>query len=1129
MKLIKDVCEPCSKSINIGQALLECENCNIAIHTKCFELAKFSCKNGLWMCLECTNTIDDRYCPFPSSKFDDFDKFYENGNHENPIINKFSSVLETCHRYTRQNFSESVKQINKTIEKDQSIQSSLFYNIDGNNTNFDSFLVEHKRIAHSFDIIGLAETNTDPSQQGLYQIPTYTSYYQETFPGKTKGTGVALYVSNHLNAVILEKLSYCTQDIECLLVEVTDSQGNKSFYGVVYRPPSGCLDTFCQVLEEISKQLTGQTLYLLGDFNSNLINLNTSNQNFEDTILRNGLYPTISIPTNFRLNCKSSCIDNILTTDIDSVVLSGVMQDRIGEHALVFSFSSVLAQKGKHEEKHVSHYDYSSTKVKKFVTELEAEVEKLAPSSNFAEFVECFNKTLDKNCKLDVPKVTKRTPKLNPWITEGIILSVERKHELRKDWSNTVTPRNPEGNTLLYQIFSNYRKTLKGVIKATKRAYYCNEISKNIENSKKTWQIINELRGKKKRSIKPPFIINNKRILDKRVIANGFNSWFVSIAPKLNEILDHTETVGIRILPIKTFHDFLGPRNKKSMMLEDCSSHEILKIIKEFQNGKASDIPISIIKRSAHIIAPVLSSYFNILMSDGIFPDVLKTGRITPVYKKGNAEEIENYRPISTLSIFGKIFEKLIYTRIYSFVSSQGIISKTQFGFRQSHSTSHAVNYSVNLITNSLKQKHHVLGIFIDLSKAFDTIDHATLLIKLEGYGIRGIVNDLIKSYLTNRLQYTEMLGEKSDTLRIQFGVPQGSILGPLLFLLYMNDISNSSHLGSFVTFADDTNIFVIGRTKQDAYKRGNALLSSLQSYMRANKLHINMSKCCYIHFKPSSDAKTELSPDETLSIADYPIKKVSSAKFLGVVIDENLTWDEHIKTLKRSLNHAISTLCRLRCSLPEFLHRQLYYTLFESHLSYCISVWGGATKTRIGSLFIAQKYCLRVLFGDREAYLNKFKTCARTRPLYEQHLDHKFFQKEHTKPLFKKHGILAVQNLYTYHCYLELYKIMKFRAPISLHEEYDCSARKPTLIINRVDPPENFNTRSTKIWNSITPKIKFRDYTMSAACLKSKLKCSLLSNQHNHAELNWTNKDFEHSNLKIVNSMETAVVSTQS
>ena len=197
----------------------------------------------------------------------------------------------------------------------------------------------------------------------------------------------------------------------------------------------------------------------------------------------------------------------------------------------------------------------------------------------------------------------------------------------------------------------------------------------------------------------------------------------------------------------------------------------------------------------------------------GTFPDVLKVGRVTPVFKKGNPEDVGNYRPVSTLPIFGKIFEKVMYSRIYNFALSQGIIDKNQFGFRKSHSTCHAVNYSVRIIEESLRKKNHILGIFIDLSKAFDTIDHSTLLTKLERYGIRGNANSLIKSYLSNRTQHIEVLGEKSDPLMIKYGVPQGSVLGPLLFLLYINDISNCSNLGIFVLFADDTNIFVEGKT----------------------------------------------------------------------------------------------------------------------------------------------------------------------------------------------------------------------------------------------------------------------------------------------------------------------------
>ena len=157
-------------------------------------------------------------------------------------------------------------------------------------------------------------------------------------------------------------------------------------------------------------------------------------------------------------------------------------------------------------------------------------------------------------------------------------------------------------------------------------------------------------------------------------------------------------------------------------------------------------------------------------MQEGIFPDNVKQGKISPIFKKGNSELLENYRPISTLPIFGKIFEKVIYTRLYSFFTSQNLLYDKQFGFRKSHSTSHAINHSVTHITNELNKNKHVLGIFIDLSKAFDTIDHDSLIIKLERYGIRGNANNLIKSYLSNRTQFTECLNEKSDPLEVILG-----------------------------------------------------------------------------------------------------------------------------------------------------------------------------------------------------------------------------------------------------------------------------------------------------------------------------------------------------------------------
>ena len=858
----------------------------------------------------------------------------------------------------------------------------------------------------------------------------------------------------------------------------------------------------------------------MGDFNINLLKENVNGE-YEECIYTNGFSPLISIATHIRPNCKESCIDNILTNDTDSVILSGTLENNINHHLPIFQFASTKILPQNEKEKHVKSHDFSNKNINNLTSELELTIGQLKPSTNFHEFTDLFEKAIDKHCKLAKPKVTKRTHLNNPWITESLIEAIDRKHELKKEWSKTVTKKRPKGDHELHTKFTKYRNTLASLIKNTKRSFMQEKFTECKDDRKKTWSLINELRGNTKNRLKASIKIDNNKITNRRLIATAFNKYFISLASNLNNAVD--EELKISGMKLPTFHEYLKSPTTNSIAITDCDHTEVSQIITDLVSGKASDIPIKVIKKTSHIISPVLSKYYNLLLQAGIFPDILKTGKITPIYKKGDLELIENYRPISTLPIFGKIFEKIIYSRLYSFLSSQNILYDRQFGFRKSHSTSHALNHSVTHIKKELEKKRYVLGIFIDLSKAFDTIDHEKLVYKLDHYGIRGNTNKLLKSYLSNRHQYTECLGEKSDNLEVEYGVPQGSVLGPLLFLVYINDIINCSAASKaleFVLFADDTNIFVSGKTIEDAYSAANELLESLNKYMVTNKLHINMTKCCYMIFKPNRNLTDQPYPNLKLTINGCEIEHVTHTKFLGVIIDENLNWNKHITDLKRKLYHSIATLSRIRHFIPEQLHKDLYHTLFESNLIYCISVWGSIPQSKMDIIHKIQKKAVRILFGDYVAYKNKFMTCARSRPLGEQILGSSFFIKEHTKPLFHKNRILTVQNLYTYHTFMEVYKILKYQSPISMYSQYLISNRNYlSHNLNLITPSTagDFIQKSTLIWNSLRKPLQITDLSSNGILIKNKIKSLLFEIQHRYHAVEWLpTLDFNISKINI-------------
>ena len=313
---------------------------------------------------------------------------------------------------------------------------------------------------------------------------------------------------------------------------------------------------------------------------------------------------------------------------------------------------------------------------------------------------------------------------------------------------------------------------------------------------------------------------------------------------------------------------------------------------------------------------------------------------------------------------------------------------------------------------------------------------------------------------------------------------------------------TSKDSLSMFVLFADDTNIFVSGKTYNKAAEKANEILDTVSKYTSANKLHVNYDKTCMMHFM-SKRQQVDINSNFrkiVIEIDGNEIEEVSETKFLGVVIDNKLSWEPHVNALTKKLQCCTGQLNRIYSFVPAEMYKSLYHTLFESHLSYGITVWGGISIPKLQPLFFAQKHCIRILFGDREAYREKFKTCVRVRPYNSQKLGREFYEKEHTKPLFNKHEIMTVQNIYNYHMLNGTYKILKMRIPIALYSCFDLSNRKETLLRAPKCQSSSFVCRASSLWNIFLNSPEgylAKSFSMGIAFIKSKIKEIILRRQN--------------------------------
>ena len=806
-----------------------------------------------------------------------------------------------------------------------------------------------------FDIICVNETFCDQSiVDSELHLPNFHILRRDR---NRDGGGCALYIRDVFNFKRRDDLS--DDSVECIWAEITPPHRSPMLVCALYNPNGKNTvfsDKLCAMLSNAS--VGDKEIVVLGDFNCDYSpNISTKEVNDLKFVTEmHQLQQMIYLPTRVTSHSKT-IIDLFYTSKPELYNNCGVIQSSLSDHFMIYAVREGKPVKGDH--KFIEYRCFKSFDEQLFVNDLCCvpwkKIEKLKNVNNALKlWYHMFESVVDKH----IPKKCKRvksTP--TPWLNSDIKKKMSKRDFLHRKALRTNAISD-------WEIYKQSRNEVTKMVRKAKEIHCKQSVAQSTGDSKRMWKALKDILPQKTSPSPSSITVDDEVCVSNIDIADGFNKYFTGIVDKLvDNNCNDSENDDVHDNP--TYH--VDNCLQSVMNLPSISTDFVSSEIDSMSENKATgldDVSCKVLKLAKPVILNSLVYIMNLSLKTGVFPDLWKEAKVIPLHKGGDDLSTNNFRPITILPVVSKIIEKAVHKHLYGHLSDNNLINENQSGFRPFHSTETCLINMINSWTSSMNSGEMIGVAFIDLRKAFDTVSHDILLSKLDNLGVSSTALRWFESYLTGRTQRVYFKDALSSSRPVSSGVPQGSILGPLFFIIFINCLNEVICHGNVSMYADDTTLSVSGKDPKEISAKLTDDLASIMKWLNVNKLFLNTDKTNVMLIGTAGKLSNVHENDFVVSVNGKHLERVRKAKCLGVIIDDQLKWHEQVNSTVQKVFYKIGLLRRLKPFIDIDSLNVIFKSFVQPIFDYCNISWYGRFKNDINRLDVLHKRCARVILS---------------------------------------------------------------------------------------------------------------------------------------------------------------------